>query len=73
MLKNILKNIGFIVSILAIITIFKKLNKKTETSIISEKASNALQDPEKRKTIKEAIETYHKTGNWEETEISSVL
>ncbi len=51
-----------------VVAIFKQLNKKTQTSVISKRGLEALQDPKKKEKIDQAIEEAKKhqmeTGVW---------
>lgn len=65
---KILAVVGIFIVIALIIAFFKKVNKNTETKIISEDALAALQDPDKKKliddAINESIENQKETGVW---------
>ncbi|MBU3660160.1 MAG: hypothetical protein FGM14_09835 [Flavobacteriales bacterium] len=70
------KWVGIIVSVILVgllISFFKNLNKKTQTSLISDDGLDALNDPIKKKAIDDAIENSRKTqiqtGIWKNPEV----
>ena len=58
--------LGIFAVIGLIILIFKKINKRTETRLYSEKAFNSLQNKDKLKDLDKAISEYHSNGEWKE-------
>lgn len=75
--KNLFDSIIGIFGILAlfalIYNIFKNFSSKTENDVMSEKALEAIQNPEEAIKLRKAIDSYHKTGDWSKTDISKIL
>ena len=44
---------------------FKGIRENLSSEIVSEEGKEILQDPERRKRLREAIDSYHKNGNWD--------
>ncbi|WP_136466846.1 hypothetical protein [Flagellimonas onchidii] len=65
--------IGVVAAVGAIAYIFKSIAKKTETRIISNDARRVLENKDEAKLLREAIDTYHVTGDWEKTKIDKIL
>ena len=69
-----------LVGVLGVVTLsvvvynaIKSISNKTETNVISDKALKAIKKPEEAKKLRKAIDKYHETGNWKDTEISNIL
>lgn len=66
--EKIIAVISVLLIVGIILSIFKQLNKSTETKVISDKGLEALKDPEKKKkidaAIKKAIKNQEDTGVW---------
>lgn len=65
--------IGVIAALGAIYYFFKIIGKKTSTDIISDDARRVLENQSEAKRLREAIDTYHITGDWEKTKINEIL
>ncbi|WP_299672027.1 hypothetical protein [uncultured Polaribacter sp.] len=75
--KNILESIIAIVGILSVILFlyhkFKNITFSTETKVISDDGLKAVQNPEKADKLREAVDAYHSTGDWDKTKLKSIL
>lgn len=75
--KSILDSIlGFlgVLSLLVIIHhVYKALDINTETNVISNDALKAIQNPEKADKLREAVDNYHDTGEWNKSKLESIL
>ncbi|PQJ80761.1 hypothetical protein [Polaribacter porphyrae] len=71
--NSILNFIGLFTIVFVITSIIRKINRKTETKIISENALKVISDKHKAEKIRESIEQYHKNNKWDETKINTYL
>lgn len=75
--KNILDNILEIIGVISITVVashlIESVLKKTETSVISNQALEAIQDPEKAEKLREQVDKYHQTGNWDTEKLETIL
>lgn len=65
--------VGMISLVALVLGIIKSISKRTETNIISDKALNVLNNPEEAKRLRKAVNKYHQTGDWDKTEIKTIL
>ncbi len=69
-IDRILAVVSVLLVIGIILNLFKQLNKSTQTNVISDEGLKALQDPDKKKQINQAIEDAKKnqleTGVWKD-------
>ena len=72
-LEQIASVVGIVAAIWAVSELFKSIARKTDTTIISNDARRVLQDKDEAKKLRTAVDTYHATGNWEETDINDIL
>ncbi|WMN11725.1 hypothetical protein QYS49_39400 [Marivirga salinae] len=72
-LDKISKLIGIIVIIAIAKYIWNLIFKKTNTSIISDHGLEILEDPDKKKQLRKAVDEYHETGDWNETQLKSIV
>lgn len=75
MLNNnkILESLSIITLITVIYAIYKKIERKTETKIISDEAVEALHDKEKAIKLRKIVNDYHKGNNKWKEEVNSIL
>ncbi|WP_282136030.1 hypothetical protein [Seonamhaeicola maritimus] len=76
-------NKGFfdtILSILGVLSLFaiiyhvyKTLDSKTETNVISKNGLKAIQDPKNANKLREAVDDYHEKGEWNERKLEAIL
>ena len=75
--RNAIESILGVLGILSIIVfayqIFKEIQARTETRIISEDALELLDNPDKAKLLRKAIDEYHRTGDWNKTELNNII
>lgn len=72
-LEGVLGFLG-IVSLFAVgYSVFKAINSKTSTDVISDKALEAIQDPEKAKSLREEVGKYKLTGDWNKERLTEIL
>lgn len=72
-IEQLANYIGVIAAVGAIFYFFKIIGKKTSTDIISDDARRVLENKSEAKRLREAIDTYHITGDWGKTEINEIL
>lgn len=72
--------IDSLVGVLGVVTLtvivynaIKSITNKTETNVISDKALKVIKEPEEAIKLRKAIDKYHETGDWKDTEISNIL
>lgn len=71
--KNILDTLG-ILSIVAILYhFFNSLNRNTETNVISDDALKVIKDPNTANLLRDEVDHYHDTGEWNEKKLESIL
>jgi len=74
---NILDNVLGVIGILSLIAIaihtYKSISKRTETSVISDEALRALNDKNKALELREVIDEYHTTGEWNKSKLETIL
>lgn len=66
---NLLKNIG----LEKLFLLFKKINQRTKTEIISDEAVVVIKNREKVQQLREEIQNYHAHGNWNMEKINSIF
>lgn len=72
-LDNILEVLGILSLVVVAYHAYKEITTKTKTTVISDEGLKALQDPEQAKKLREAVDEYHETGDWDKTELKSIL
>ncbi|GEM_PF-1524677 len=72
-LENILAAIGVLTLAAIVYNGLKSLTSQTETAVISKDAVKAIQNPETAEKLREAVDKYHDTGDWDKTELKSIL
>lgn len=72
-LDNILAAIGVLTLAAIVYNGLKSLTSQTETAVISKDAVKAIQNPETADKLREAVDKYHDTGDWDQTELKSIL
>jgi|GEM_PF-5385262 len=67
--KNLITILFTVIGLLFIVTIITKMIKEirenSNSEIVSEEGKEILQDPERKKRLREAVNSYHKDGNWD--------
>ncbi len=74
--NNLDSFLGFlgILSLLVVIhQAYKTLNTSTDTNLISNDALKAIQNPETADKLREEVDNYHDTGEWNKTKLESIL
>jgi hypothetical protein len=75
--KNTLDSIlGFlgVLSLLVIVhNVYKALDTNTETNVISNEALKAIQDPDTADKLRDEVDNYHDTGEWNKSRLESIL
>ncbi len=75
--KNTLDSIlGFlgVLSLLVIVhNVYKALDTNTETNVISNEALKAIQDPNTADKLRDEVDNYHDTGEWNKSRLESIL
>lgn len=75
--KNTLDSIlGFlgVLSLLVIVHhVYKALDTNTETNVISDDALKAIKNPETADKLREEVDNYHDTGEWNKSKLESIL
>ncbi|THF48461.1 hypothetical protein E6C50_14350 [Flavobacterium supellecticarium] len=72
-LDTILAAIGVLTLTAIVYNGLKSLTSQTETAVISKDAVKAIQNPETANKLREAVDKYHDTGDWDQTELKSIL
>lgn len=70
--KNLLDILGILSLVALVYHLLKNLNENTETTVISDNAYNAVQDPQKASELREAVDSYHETGEWDESKLDII-
>lgn len=71
---NKLFNLIGIIAFLAVLRYFLKLiTRITETSVISKEGLEILDDPKRKIELREAVDEYHKTGDWSQTKLDTII
>jgi hypothetical protein len=70
---SILEILGILSLFVVVYHAYKDIASKTETTVISDEAIKALQNPEQAKRLRNAVDEYHETGDWDKTELKSIL
>lgn len=73
MFKNILEFLGILLFVTIIYRIYKYIEDNTKTTIVSDDALKAIQDPEKAEKLRDVIDEYHDTGKWDREKLESIL
>ncbi|WP_425077296.1 hypothetical protein [Psychroserpens sp. S379A] len=75
--KSTLDNILGLLGVLSLFAIvyhaYKSLDSDTETNVISDDALKAIKNPETADKLREAVDDYHETGEWNERKLESIL
>ena len=75
--KSTLDNILGLLGVLSLFAIvyhaYKSLDSDTETNVISDDALKAIKNPETADKLREAVDDYHDTGEWNERKLESIL
>lgn len=72
-LDSILALAGLLTLVAIIAQAYKSLSSETETNVISDNALKAIQDPDTAEKLREAVDKYHDTGDWNKTKLESIL
>lgn len=72
-LDSILDVIGILSLVTIVYHAFKSLASETETNVISKDAVKAIQNPTTANQLREAVDKYHDTGDWDKTELKSII
>ncbi|WP_405378250.1 hypothetical protein [Nonlabens sp. Asnod3-A02] len=79
-MENTKSNLDTIMGVLGLVTLItlifhalKSIDDATETNVISDDALKAIQDPEKAKQLRQAVDDYHDTGEWNRGDLESIL
>lgn len=70
--KNILDILGLLSIFAVIFNKFQLLNRSTKTTVISDNALKAIQDPAKASQLRAAVDNYHDTGKWNEEKLEAI-
>lgn len=73
MSNRLVNIIGIITLISSISYLLKKINRETETSLISDKAFDVLSDKDRIEKLNSAVSNYHNNGVWDKDELESVM
>lgn len=75
--KNTFESVLAIIGILYILGYIyhkvRSINSDTETKVISEDGLKAIQNPDTASQLREAVDDYHDTGDWNKTKLESIL
>lgn len=71
--NKIANMIGIIAILVVVKYILDLISKSTETSVISDKGLEILDDPDRKIELRKAVDEYHKTGDWSKTELNSII
>jgi hypothetical protein len=72
-LESILTVVGLLSLVIIVVRAYKSLSLNTETNVITEDALKAIQDPDTAEKLREAVDEYHDTGDWNKTKLESIL
>ena len=72
MSNKIINAIGVITLIASVAYIIKKINKQSETRLVSDQAFDALQNSDNVKKLDNVISKYHKTGKWDKAALKDI-
>lgn len=72
-LDSILGLIGILSLVAVVYHAYKALDSNTETNVISDDALKAIQDPKTAGKLREAVDNYHDTGEWNKEKLESIL
>lgn len=72
-LDSILGLLGILSLVAVVYHAYKAIDSNTETNVISDDALKAIQDPETANMLREAVDDYHDTGEWNKTKLESIL
>lgn len=64
-LSAIIAAVAIVFTISFLSKLFKDTSGKDDKDIVSDEGKKILSDPTKRKLLNEAIDHFHKEGNWE--------
>lgn len=71
---NKLFNLIGIIAFLAVLRyVLKLITRITETSVISKEGLEILDDPKRKIELREAVDEYHKTGDWSQTKLDTII
>lgn len=65
--------LSIVTLVTVVYAIYKRIERKSETKIISDKAVNALHDKEKAIELRKLVNNYHKNNNQWEKKINTIL
>ena len=72
-MDNILEILGILSLLVIVHHVYKALDNNTETNVISNDALKAIQDPETADKLREEVDNYHDTGEWDKSKLESIL
>ncbi|OCB77336.1 hypothetical protein [Flavobacterium crassostreae] len=70
---SILGFLGVLSLLIILHDIYNTLKTDTATNVISDDALKAIQDPKTADKLRQAVDDYHDTGEWSETNLESIL
>ncbi|CAA0236519.1 hypothetical protein [Tenacibaculum maritimum] len=72
-MSNKLVNIVGLVTLFASVAyLIKKINKETETKLISDEAFDALQNKDNIDKLDNVLSNYRETGEWDRSELKNI-
>lgn len=73
LLDTILGVIGLLSLVAIAIHTYNAITRRTETSVISDEALKALNDKKKALELREVVNEYHSTGEWNKSKLETIL
>lgn len=72
-LNNILGLLGILSLVAVIYKAYKSLDASTKTNVISDDALEAIKNPETAVKLRDVVDDYHNTGEWNKSKLKSIL
>ena len=72
-LDSILGFLGILYLLVIAHNVYKALDSNTETNVISGNALKAVKNPETADKLRDEVDSYHDTGEWNKSKLESIL
>ena len=72
MSNKLINAIGIITLFTSVAYLIKKINKQSETRLISDQAFDVLQNSDNVKKLDTVVSKYHKTGEWDKAALKNI-
>lgn len=70
---SVLNVVGIVTLVAIAVHTIRTISKRTDTKVISNEALNALNDKKKALELREVVEDYHSTGEWDQNKLDTIL